>query len=73
VEILLPAPYNRLLRAVGEVVEDSREEIRADASQRLALALRHMHDEERDAIVAYSYDLQRIALRASRAGRGRTD
>ena len=61
VEILLPPPYLQTLRAVGFAVNAGAG--RAGPSRPLAIGLRHMEDEERDALVAYSYDLQRFALR----------
>ena len=61
IEILLPPPYLRTLRAVGFAVGSS--ESRGGTAGPLAVELRHMEDEERDALVAYSYDLQRFALR----------
>lgn len=64
-EILLPPPYGRTLRAVARVVTGTGT---GGAGRRLALALDHMEDEERDALVAYSYDLQRFALRTRDAG-----
>ena len=64
VEILLPAPYSRVVRAVGLAVEDSVRDAGADSLRPLALELRHMETEDRDDLVAYSYDLQRVALRA---------
>jgi len=67
VEILLPAPYSRVVRAVGFAVEDSPAEATEGTPRRLAIGLRHMETEDRDDLVAYSYDLQRVALRA-RAG-----
>ncbi|MEM9175873.1 MAG: hypothetical protein AAGC67_11620 [Myxococcota bacterium] len=74
VEILLPPPYGRTLRAVAHA---TREDVRPDGSRTLPLALTHMDEEDRDALVAYSYDLQRFALRsrldgskAARRGRG---
>ncbi len=63
VELLLPAPYSRVARAVAEAVQDSRP-TEGKGSRRLALAFRHILPAERDAIVGYSYDLQRVALRA---------
>lgn len=63
VEILLPSPYSRCVRAVGLVVEDAPADSRGDALRTLALELRYMETEDRDALVAFSYDLQRIALR----------
>lgn len=68
VELLLPAPYSRVIRAVGEAVEDSVKAVKAAGAQRLALSFRHIQSAERDAIVAYSYDLQRVALRAKNDG-----
>lgn len=63
VEILLPPPHGRTVRAVARVVRDAGLEVPVGTSRKLALALDHMEDEERDALVAYSYDLQRFALR----------
>ena len=65
VQILLPAPTRRIVRGVAEAVSDSPPGIGPDAPARLALAFRHIPDEDRDALVAYGYDLQRIALRAA--------
>ncbi len=67
VEILLPAPYSRVVRAVGFAVEDPPAEAADATTRRLAIELRHMETADRDDLVAYSYDLQRVALRA-RAG-----
>lgn len=63
VELLLPAPYCRGVRAVAEAVEDSRSATTATGRRRLGLVFRHILPGERDALVGYSYDLQRIALR----------
>ncbi len=64
VEILLPPPYLRTLRAVAFAVGSADAEGRGPGARRpLALELRHMESEERDALVAYSYDLQRFDLR----------
>ncbi|MEZ4278056.1 MAG: hypothetical protein R3F21_00355 [Myxococcota bacterium] len=63
VELLLPAPYARVVRAIAESVGDSSE-VPPGAARRLGLAFRHILPGERDAIVAYSYDLQRAVLRA---------
>jgi hypothetical protein len=63
VEILLPPPYSRTLRAVAEAVCDAPADVKGDGLRNLPLALTYMEDEERDALVAYSYDLQRFALR----------
>jgi hypothetical protein len=65
VEILLPVPARRLVRGVAEAVSDSPPGIGPDSPARLALAFRHMSDEDRDALVAHGYDLQRVALRAA--------
>ncbi|MBB85240.1 MAG: hypothetical protein CL931_15640 [Deltaproteobacteria bacterium] len=64
VEILLPPPYARTLRAVAFAVRDPLPEVGPDGNRALPLALEHMDDDDRDALVAYSYDLQRFALRA---------
>ena len=67
VEMLLPSPYSRAVRAVAFAVEDSDSEFLGDALRPLAVELRHMEVDDRDALIAFSYDLQRIALR-SRVG-----
>ncbi len=63
IDLLLPPPYARTLRAVGIAVADSVGGIGEGDPQTLPLALTYMEAEERDALVAYSYDLQRFALR----------
>ncbi len=63
VEMLLPAPYARVVRAIAEAVSDASE-MPPGPARRLGLAFRHILPAERDAIVAYSYDLQRAVLRA---------
>lgn len=63
VEMLLPAPYARVVRAVAEAVADSSG-TQSGSARRLGLAFRHILPAERDAIVAYSYDLQRAVLRS---------
>jgi hypothetical protein len=68
VELLLPAPYSRVARAVAEAVHAGSEPATATGRRRLGLAFRHILPAERDAIVAYSYDLQRVALRAKSHG-----
>lgn len=70
VEILLPPPYARTLRAVAYAVRDSDPAVGADAFRSLPLALTHMDDDDRDELVAYSYDLQRFALRARNDAHG---
>ncbi|MCA9503164.1 MAG: hypothetical protein KC616_08770 [Myxococcales bacterium] len=64
VEILLPPPYCRLVRAVGAAVDDAPDRVGARPPFALPLAFRHIETEDRDALVAYSYDLQRFELRA---------
>jgi hypothetical protein len=64
VELLLPDPYSRAIRAIGEAVEDSIAIAGTGASRRLALVFRHIRPADRDALVAYSYDVQRLELRA---------
>ena len=64
VEILLPAPYARLVRGVGVAIHGAKPTDEGVPRFSLALRLDHMNDEDRDALVAYSYDLQRVALRA---------
>lgn len=68
VEILLPPPHSRVVRAVAEAVRDASAAPREDGTWTLPLAIRHMEADEHDALVAYSYDLQRLDLRA-RGGR----
>ncbi len=70
VELLLPAPHARVVRAVAEAVEDSAESLAQSGKRRLGLAFCHIEPAERDAVVAYGYDLQRIALRAKNDGAG---
>jgi len=64
VEILLPSPYSRAVRAVAFAVADSGPAFVGEALRPLAVELRHMEGEDRDALIAFSYDLQRVALRA---------
>lgn len=64
VEILLPPPYSRPVRAIARCVHDASPEVPDSEEQAMALALDHMEPDERDALIAYSYDLQRFALRA---------
>lgn len=74
VEILLPPPHGQIVRAVARAVGGSSEDTRdgrGAGSSTLALSLLYMDDEERDALVAYSYDLQRFALRTKGDGVGR--
>ena len=68
VELLLPAPWSRSVRAIGEAVEDAAEAVGAKGARRLALAFRHISAADRDALVAYSYDVQRFELRARISG-----
>ncbi len=68
VEILLPAPYCRIVRSVAEAVRDPSPASERKGQRFLALALRHMEDDERDTLVAYSYDVQRAELRARNRG-----
>ncbi len=68
VELLLPTPRSRSVRAVAEAVHDSEETAREGRPNRLALAFRHIETDERNALIAYSYDLQRLALRAKHDG-----
>ncbi len=64
IEILLPSPYSRAVRAVGFAVDEANAKFVGDALRPLAVELRHMDGEDRDALIAFSYDLQRVALRA---------
>jgi hypothetical protein len=64
VEMELPPPYSRTVRAVGVAVKEAASEVRECGRRSLALAFQHMPDDDRDAVVAYTYDLQRIALRS---------
>ncbi len=68
VELLLPGSRARVVRGVGRAVSDAQ--LPADGVARfvLALSLDHMTEEDRDALVAHSYDLQRLALRSRDAG-----
>ncbi|MEZ4330215.1 MAG: hypothetical protein R3F35_00535 [Myxococcota bacterium] len=64
VELLLPDPHARAVRAIGEAVEDSIASAGTETRRRLALVFRHIQPADRDALVAYSYDVQRLELRA---------
>lgn len=77
VELLLPAPNAWLVRAVGEAVTDGSAATIASVPsvasggsgsvagpRRLALAFRHIEPADRDALVAFSYEIQRLELRA---------
>lgn len=68
VELLLPTPEPRVVRAVGEAVTDAISAPGAAGLRRLALAFRHIEAADRDALVACSYDIQRLELRAKVAG-----
>lgn len=68
VELLLPAPHSRSVRAVAEAVEDSQPASGESRRSRLALCFRHIETDERNGLIAYSYDLQRHALRAKHEG-----
>ena len=63
-EILLPGAEGRVLRAVARAVADSSLMEDGVARHHVALALDHMNDEDRDALVSHSYELQRAELRA---------
>ena len=64
VDLLLPVPDPRVVRAVAEAVHDPVGSAAGPGMRRLALAFRHIEASERDALVAYSYDIQRLELRA---------
>lgn len=66
IELLLPAPESRVVRAIGVAVDDSKKDERTGL-RRLALGFRHIEPSDRDALVGYSYDLQRVELRAKHA------
>lgn len=70
IDLLLPPVYPaRIVRAVGEAVWDASDPAarpELGSRRRLALSFRHIEDPERDALVAYSYDVQRRVLRARR-------
>lgn len=68
VELLLPTPTPRVVRAVARSVNGADERGRAGDPRRLALAFHHIEAPDRDALVAYSYDLQRLSLRARTEG-----
>ena len=63
VEILLPSPYSRVVRSIAMAVQDSSGEVQGHGLRMLPIELLHMEIEDRDALIAFSYDLQRIALR----------
>lgn len=63
VEMLLPGSEARIVRGIGRAVEGAKLEPETGRAE-LALALEHMHEDDRDALVAHSYELQRAALRA---------
>lgn len=64
VELLLPTPQLRAIRAIGEAIEDSASVAASGGLRRLALVFRHITPADRDALVAFSYDVQRLELRA---------
>ncbi|MBK7947294.1 MAG: hypothetical protein IPK00_00715 [Deltaproteobacteria bacterium] len=70
VEMLLPTPAPRIVRAVAEAVADAVGTPGTQGPHRLALAFRHIEAADRDALVAYSYDIQRLELRAKVEGAG---
>lgn len=70
IELLLPAPHARAVRAIGEAVEDSDPAGATNERRRLALVFRHISPVDRDALVAYSYDVQRLELRAKTSAAG---
>ncbi len=68
VGLLLPLQAPRVVRAVARAVDGADERGRASDPRRLALAFHHIEAADRDALVAYSYDLQRQSLRARTVG-----
>ena len=68
IELLLPIPHSRSVRAVAEAINDSQGSLGESRPSRLALAFHHIETDERNALIAYSYDLQRLALRAKHEG-----
>lgn len=64
IEILLPGPDSRTLHSVARAVADSTPMEDGVARHQVALALEHMNEDDRDALVAYSYELQRMELRS---------
>ena len=68
IELLLPIPHSRSVRAVAVAVKDSQASPGESRSSRLALAFDHLETDEHNALIAYSYDLQRLALRAKHEG-----
>lgn len=64
VEILLPAPYSRVVVGVGRAVRDTADPRSPEVARLLPVELTDMRDEDRADLVAYSYDLQRVELRA---------
>lgn len=61
VEMLLPGTPVRRVRAVGEVV--FREEPRDDRPGQVAVRFEAIDEGEREAIIRYTYDVQRAVLR----------
>ena len=68
IELLLPTPHSRSVRAVAKAVKDSQASPGESRPSRLALAFHHIEVDEHNALIAYSYDLQRLALRAKHEG-----
>jgi hypothetical protein len=64
VEILLPGSEGRVIRSVARAVEDSSPMADGVPRHHVALSLDHMHEDDRDALVSHSYELQRKELRA---------
>lgn len=62
VEMLLPGSEARIVRGIGRAVDGAKPDLETGRFD-LALSLEHMHDDDRDALVAHSYALQRSALR----------
>ncbi len=63
VELRLPGGRPRPVRALAEVVE-RREADDPWGESRVAVAFREIHEDDREAIVRFSNDLQRLELRA---------
>lgn len=67
-EMRLPTPYSRVVRAICEAVRDAPKDVIGEGVRTLPLAIQHMETEDLDAMVAYSYDLQRFELRTRGGG-----
>ena len=67
VELQLPGNAERRVRAIARVIRQI-EPREPGAERELALAFRVIHEDDREAIVRFSNDVQRVLLRARAAG-----